>query len=237
MPSVCNASECSSWQHLCRTFAATTASSSNALFEWRAFLLQGQQRPPGAGCKISVRKLGMMACTSGTVLNTCKIRRHYSFSTNSSYQEKKRNIWIRQVKWREVVPPSQSAHIALSLTAKTALVPGLDHFPAPWAAELSHAAPTPHISHVNEPHPRGKASPHQHQQLNIPANICSFLAALAMSECSHLPGTITSPPPPPTSTTSPEQSHEHRGKKINPWRYFRAQRNHTQGELIHLLYP
>lgn len=71
-------------------FATTTATCSDALFKWRVFLLQVHQHSPGAGCKISVRKPCTMARASRTVLNPSKIRRHCSFSTNSSYQEKKK---------------------------------------------------------------------------------------------------------------------------------------------------
>lgn len=182
------------------------------------FLLQVHQHSPGIGFKISERKPGVMAHTSRIILNPVRLG-----GTIHSLPRKEKHL--NSTSQREVVPPSQGVHIALSFTANVALIPGLDCFPAPWAAELSQAAPTPLILHANEPQPRGKASPHQHQQLGIPANTCPLVAALATGQRSH-----QHHHKPTTTSDKHHQSwavSQAQRVKINPWRYFRAQRNHS----------
>lgn len=163
MPSVCSVSDAAAVSPL-QDFAATISTCSDAFLERCGFLLRVHQPSPGAGYKISVRKPRIMASINRTMLNTSKIKRQYSFSTNSGYwawgRRKRETSKLDKSNGESQYLHQQGAHASLSsFTTKRAPLPGLDPLPAFWAAEVGQAAPPPHVLHDNKPQPLGESSP------------------------------------------------------------------------------
>lgn len=188
------------------TLLLATATCSDTFLERCRSLLRPRQRPPGAGCRISVRKPCITASTGSDIHSQLILAMEEKPKKN---QQTGRHL--NQASQKERASSSISRVLAPPLAVETSPVPGPDQLPPFWAAEFSRAAPAPHVLPANEPWGESFSPPAARQPGQyLPARGHRMLSP-AQHHHQHSSSGAAQP-----STAELGRPHKHRGLKFTP---------------------